>query len=822
MPPRPFPFPLGIGTDIVDTRRIRGILLKGQSQPGHANLYRFLRGFLSWREQAIFWQVFHQGPEVVYDDLPMAVRYLSGRWAAKEAAIKAVGHRRLSFRHVQILPSLPPPRSGPLYALILDKPASAYNRTVQKDGSDSEESPDDSLSPNETPSGRNRSILTTDPIPGELQNDDVDGQIAKISISHDGEYATAVCLAVEEPREGDVGAPGPHVDEQDVIAAGRCPVPDLRTDNEYPVAADFWTALTREVTAVRAALETPDEDDGCYVGRPDEAEHIHCLPGALSQDSRLKDVLFEVYRERVDSVFKPVIFPRVMQDLIGTQDQSSPQALMVAIRYMAVCSLSEFECVQLLGQKQDIVLDSYRHATESAISAARILEAPTVRGLQAFVIYLQALRTRRGHALNWTLLAVAVRLASALQLGKEDPNTMDFETLESRRRLWYSICIMDTQATLDRGSAPMIRASALGPPPLDNDDVECMSIITPPAKPSYGPKFTDMTFTTMTNQAMVCHKRLCDVRCTNEQDWESWNKKLQIFNDLEASYDRSYLSIDLSSARPIEILTRYAAETILACTRLLLRRPPFIQQYNAIPPWDDFNPMLAATDVLERHLRFEYRELAPWAWKEWPPLYALAVALAELCRSPSGPEANRTFVASCGIFRRYSCLPNDDPDQGMLWKPIAKLLRRVTRLRSEHLALPPKGLSNPAQLDAVQLAFDGNDGRASDVDVPRIYGMDDLDAWLNENNALFSDSTIPAAQDEGGSATTIFDLNPEHGVSWLDWDALINDKAEPHPSRKSTSLYRKGLTTSESILPIRPTTSSHSVSAILCPRSLSI
>ena len=31
------------------------------------------------------------------------------------------------------------------------------------------------------------------------------GQIAKISISHDGDYATAVCLAAEEPMQGDVG-----------------------------------------------------------------------------------------------------------------------------------------------------------------------------------------------------------------------------------------------------------------------------------------------------------------------------------------------------------------------------------------------------------------------------------------------------------------------------------------------------------------------------------------------------------------------------------------------------------------------------------------
>lgn len=35
--------------------------------------------------------------------------------------------------------------------------------------------------------------------------DDASGQIAKISISHDTDYATAVCMATEDPIPGDVG-----------------------------------------------------------------------------------------------------------------------------------------------------------------------------------------------------------------------------------------------------------------------------------------------------------------------------------------------------------------------------------------------------------------------------------------------------------------------------------------------------------------------------------------------------------------------------------------------------------------------------------------
>jgi phosphopantetheinyl transferase (holo-ACP synthase) len=33
------------------------------------------------------------------------------------------------------------------------------------------------------------------------EDEDIPGQIVKISISHDGEYATAVCLAAEETNE---------------------------------------------------------------------------------------------------------------------------------------------------------------------------------------------------------------------------------------------------------------------------------------------------------------------------------------------------------------------------------------------------------------------------------------------------------------------------------------------------------------------------------------------------------------------------------------------------------------------------------------------
>lgn len=133
--------------------------------------------------------------------------------------------RKLGFLHIQILQSTAGPHPGPLYALILDKPASAYRTgfkphsiAASEQSSSLADSPASSSEPDVEEDSRADSEpaeqsgldevsvkIGSDFISAERQTDDLDGQIAKVCISHDGEYATAVCLAAEEPREGDVG-----------------------------------------------------------------------------------------------------------------------------------------------------------------------------------------------------------------------------------------------------------------------------------------------------------------------------------------------------------------------------------------------------------------------------------------------------------------------------------------------------------------------------------------------------------------------------------------------------------------------------------------
>jgi hypothetical protein len=74
------------------------------------------------------------------------------------------------------------------------------------------------------------------------------------------------------------------------------------------------------------------------------------------------------------------------------------------------------------------------------------------------------------------MLSLAVRIAQALYLHIENPpffvGTFD---REMRRRVWFAISLLDTQACLDRATEPMISASWLKsnlPSKINDSDFE--------------------------------------------------------------------------------------------------------------------------------------------------------------------------------------------------------------------------------------------------------------------------------------------------------------------------------------------------------------
>ncbi|KAH0532206.1 hypothetical protein TsFJ059_000929 [Trichoderma semiorbis] len=173
-PLRPFSFPLNIGTDICRISRIYGILRSPRGM-------RFVNRVFSPEEQARkdprlrclenrpldkpflseggthFQPSVGTAPsseEIAHRDPERwaAATFVAGRFAAKEAAIKAHSHRRLTFHDV-----------------VIER------------------------------RGRNEERLGSGPPVARIKGDEGEDEDASamISISHDGDYATAVCMAYD-------------------------------------------------------------------------------------------------------------------------------------------------------------------------------------------------------------------------------------------------------------------------------------------------------------------------------------------------------------------------------------------------------------------------------------------------------------------------------------------------------------------------------------------------------------------------------------------------------------------------------------------------
>ena len=192
--------------------------------------------------------------------------------------------------------------------------------------------------------------------------------------------------------------------------------------------------------------------------------------------------------------------------------------------------------------------------------------------------------------------------------------------------------------------------------------------------------------------------------------------------------------------------------------------------------------MKVAIEVLERSLRKRtFSIFAPWAWFSWMKWYALAVVLAELCSGHKGPFLENENLVARESFAQYKQFVADT-DSGLLWKPIAKLMRRVQRLRDT--AIQDKSILASSSPRAVQTwrqhrvqgesgqeslkDFSHNFQHGSEESEPSLHFNSTNGDWIAWNNA---DETSTDKDDltinEG------FDL--EEGNTWFNWDLFLED-----------------------------------------------
>ena len=293
----------------------------------------------------------------------------------------------------------------------------------------------------------------------------------------------------------------------------------------------------------------------------------------------------------------------------------------------------------------------------------------------------------------WTLTSLAVRIAEAIGL-HHDSNTSSFRPfeIEMRRRLWWQICDLDSHASDDRGSNPIIAFNSFStrlPLHINDDDISFDSFEEVKERDSY----TDMTFTLSCNEVLDGMIKLSylpgsgvvDSGAAGPQDVLGQNVATVI--NLQRHIEERYLR-HLNLTRPFHWFIRIVADIITAIMWLRVYRP-MKRRPDSVPSSQIANPgiLRLSVDVLERFHQIQTDPAVSqfrWLSQTYVQWHALAVTIAELCVETEGPMVERAWAIVEPSFQRMAQYVADS-DRGMLWRPIKKLMSRARGVRQKSL-----------------------------------------------------------------------------------------------------------------------------------------
>jgi hypothetical protein len=474
------------------------------------------------------------------------------------------------------------------------------------------------------------------------------------------------------------------------------------------LSSDFWGNLSAEVEAIRQALEqtsSDNEDDdgppndaaslsnpssagtpsGYILGNPDyhERQLPHPPPSVMMR-------LWDLYCRNCDPIIKILHQPTMTEEIQAIARSEHPQAIAPALNALVFCiyfgaitSIRPESCEKEFGEPLGVLSQRYRVLAEQALAAADYLNSNDLRTLQAFAIYICMIRSHSHGRTSWSLTALFVRLAHAMNLHRDGDGRRftPFEA-EMRRRLWGWVLILDIRTSEDRGTDNIVLANTYDTStPTLIDDADFSPASPGPLKPKDTP-----TENIVTNCMIACSSLFGSMvhqphKMDDNPNQASYTEDdlMERVRHLEASFIHNADHTHLPSLYASEIARIVILKLWLAC------QYPFSAQ-SAVPRTKVSRETMLRTALSVMELQ-EKMQLPPWrdrfswwtvSYVQWHPL---AVTLAELCIRTEGDLVDRAWE----VVDRVYPLCRDviaDTHRGTLWRPIKKLMSRAKAARA--------------------------------------------------------------------------------------------------------------------------------------------
>jgi hypothetical protein len=565
-------------------------------------------------------------------------------------------------------------------------------------------------------------------------------------------------------------------------------------EKKYP-SSNLWTNLGGEVEGLRSLLEWPSDDDDS-----DDEEVVEYTPlatGPTNDSSPLNFVFHEAERRpeqvdfpiahrhfkaltntyftNVDPIFKILHRPTTLSSIAAsTSNFSAPpnngviELLMLCMYFAAVTSLSPEECQQIYHQDSQTLLAKFRHSAELAFARENLLVTNEFAVLQAFVLYLIALRVHSKTRTTWTLFALVLRIAQSFEIHKDAAGiNLSFFEAQQRSLLWWQIMVLDVRCAEDRGSQPMIFDGSFNTSlPLNINDDDYGPETSEPV-PEF-PGVTDMTLSRVTHKSTFTFRKLLF------PNQISVTEKEQMIESLSLEFESLYFQ-KCDANVPIQWFLSMTGRLLILKMWLSQRYPLRARDQpiyaNATPD----QTLGTAVSILE--IMMNLYENNPkssrfkWVGRTWVQWHPLAVMLAELCIQTEGPLVERAWVVVESVWNKYGERVADT-EGGMLWKPIKRLLKKAQAAYRE-----------AATKREVQIG----DITAQGVAQPLPYPMFDVSQMaINEYNPslLFgSGAPVDPQVPPGHNFDTTYNMiplpqspiNTDYGnqINWADWQRFL-------------------------------------------------
>lgn len=392
---------------------------------------------------------------------------------------------------------------------------------------------------------------------------------------------------------------------------------------------------------------------------------------------------WNIYCERVDPLIKILHKPSIgmMLQVDFSSADRSMTALLFAICFAAVTSLTDDEVLKNLSLDRTEVIQNYKFAVEQALVNAGLLETQEIVTLQAFVLYLTCSYYNGEAKSVWTMSGLAMRLAQSMGLHRDGTYfRLSPLEIENRRRLWWQLWYLDARTSEDHGSESNATDLKFDTRlPLNINDSDLPGDSSGVLDDSEG--LTDTTFCVIRYELAQTNRKIMSSRFSCESLIDKENILSECFQSLERKYLR-YCERTNTLYWLVENVTRM---NIDKSWFMLYHSPVWLHGKASMSRELQERLFVLAIQIIERTQEMEHDSRAlKWSWLshnyfQWLPR---AFILAELCNRERSDVVDRAWRAINATFDTWSQTTTNSKNGISLKRLMAKAIAKREGLSS--------------------------------------------------------------------------------------------------------------------------------------------